>query len=212
MIHHGMTYYTGICYKYIFERELYVFANMLEVLHMFDLGKLELSSFIRKYLNCTKCINFSSHKEHFNLGNVTLIAYNIFNDVNLYGSNLRGARLSSVFMNDADLSYADLMGADLEWANLNNSKLHNANLSGANLTGTKLQGADFLEADLRGANLVGADLKNANLNKALLENSIWRREDIEKAAMQIKENDFEYIYIYGPNGQEKTHKRELFPE
>lgn len=121
MLRDGMTYYMKGKYKNIIDREINIFANMLEVVHLWNpqLGKLDDN--IARYLQYNQTIN-----------------------LNLRNTDLRGAHLRGADLCLVDLSEADLRGADLCLVDFVAS-----NLSEADLRGADLKGADFNMAQLR---------------------------------------------------------------
>lgn len=151
MLQDGMTYYTGECYKNVVEYEMNVFANMLEIIHLFENSKLiELGNSIGRYIR---------YNRRFGL-NLNMI---ILSKMNLSGADLIGADLR-----EADLIGADLRGADLRDAYISMADLREANLLGVDLIGANLNEANLNEANLEGANLIGAILDErqiANLEK-----------------------------------------------
>ena len=85
MLRDGMTYHMKRKYKNIIVREMYIFANMLEVVHLWNsqLGKLDNNI-------------------------VCYLKYNRKTDLNLRNIDLRGADLSGADLSEAKLSEADL--------------------------------------------------------------------------------------------------------
>lgn len=167
MLRHGMTYYFIKEQKTpllnIFDREMRIFSNMLEIVHLWNLSLEKVNNKIASYLR-------SNRGNSLNLS-----------ETDLNGTDLRGADLSEANLLDADLRRADLRGADLSEANLLGADLVDAdlrrvdlsgayiieaNLSGANLIKADLSRAYLSEIDLRGADLRGADLSGALLSKA----------------------------------------------
>ena len=150
MLQYGMTYYVKDKYKNIIVMELNIFANMLEVVHLWN-PKLEKAD--------NNIVLYLLHGGSLKL--------------NLSGVDLSGAKLGKADLSEANLSEANLSRVDLTEANLSRANLSRANLSGADLDETDLSRADLSRADLSraylfGANLSGADLSGANLNRANL--------------------------------------------
>ncbi len=112
MLRDGMTYHVKGKYKNIINREMNIFSNMLEVVHLWNpkLGKLDSI--------------------------VSYLQYNHMNALNLSGADLGGADLIGVYLSGANLSGANLSGANLSGANLSGADLGGADLSRANLIGT----------------------------------------------------------------------------
>lgn len=157
MLNDGMTYHTNIVsndgityhikeqYRNIMNREMNIFTNMLEVVHLWNLELGEVNDNIVSYLQYNNC-------EIFNLVGIKL------RQADLFRTNLNGANLSKADLSEANLGEANLIGANLT----------GANLSGAYLSGTNLSRADISEVNLSRANLVGANLVRANLSKTNL--------------------------------------------
>ncbi len=150
MLQYGMTYYVKDKYKNIIVMELNIFANMLEVVHLWN-PKLEKAD--------NNIVLYLLHGGSLKL--------------NLSGVDLSGAKLGKADLSEANLSEANLSRVDLTEANLSRANLSRANLSGADLDETDLSRADLSRADLSraylfGANLSGANLSGANLNRANL--------------------------------------------
>lgn len=145
MLRDGMTYYAQGKYKNIIDREMNIFINMLEVVHLWN-----------------------AKFEKFDNNIVPYLLYNRSKKLNLSGSDLSGAKLGKADLSEANLHEANLSRADLSKANLFKANLFKANLSRADLAETKLDIADLCRADLRRAYLLGADLFGANLFKANL--------------------------------------------
>ncbi len=174
MLQDGMTYHSERKYKNVIVREMNIFANMLEVVHLWnsELGKLDnivcyLQYNRRKYLNLQN-IDLS----RTDLSGVDLSEADL-NEADLSGTDLSGTNLSEADLSEADLSEADLSKANLSRANLSETNLSKAdlsetNLSEANLSGANLSGTDLSEADLSRANLSRTNLREANLNGANL--------------------------------------------
>ena len=191
MLRDGMTYYTGKIYKNVINCEMIVFANMLDILHLWEWTSLKFNSEITTYLSYNYYLNLN-----FNLKNADL------REVSLVNTNLSGANLSEADLSRTDLSRADLSRANLTMANLHRADLIKANLSGvdliganlsrANLSGTDLSGADLTMANLHGAdlteaNLSGVDLIEANLSRANLSGVDLRKTHLINADLrQVK--------------------------
>ncbi len=128
MLQDGMTYYTGECYKNVIDCEMNVFANMLELLHLWKNNYLKLGSLVARYLAYNR--NY-----YLSLSGAYLI-----------GSDLREAKLTRAYLIGAYLMGAHLAGANLREAYLAGAKLTRANLREANLTGAYLAGANLMGA------------------------------------------------------------------
>ncbi len=153
MLRDGMLYYTGECYKNVIECEMKVFANMLEIIHLWDWKCLKIESNIDYYIRCNE-------KNRINLSKMNLKKMNL-KGADLCNANLRGANLEEV-----DLSYADLERADLKGVNLSNTNLKGVNLRDADLSDSKLIRTNLSDAVMKGVNLRNANLHIANLRDA----------------------------------------------
>lgn len=155
MLQDGMTYYFIKEQKApllnIIDREMNIFFNMLEIIHLWNIDLQYVNKKIEIYLQ------YNRHSG-LNLKGVYL------NEANLRRAKLEGANLRRAKLEGANLGGADLFGAQLERA-----QLERANLNGAILKG----------ADLRRANFVGAQLGGADLNVANLYKSIFDEKQIE---------------------------------
>ena len=169
MLRDGMTYYMKGKYKNIIDREMNIFANMLEVVHLwnFQLGKLyNLVCYLR--YNCMEKLNLRSTD---------------LNGANLIGANLGGAKLNGAKLNGANLIGADLIRVDLIGANLSEANLIGANLSGANLSGANLSGAN-----LSGANLSGAYLRETIFDEKHID-MLHKEYDLSQSRVFIPETN-----------------------
>lgn len=221
MLQDGMTFYTNKCYKNVIDREMNVFANMLEILHLWGKDILVLDKSVSNYIQYNKKLilnlnNVYLEKKHIDsddLSNVDLQNKEL-SKVDLRGAYLRGAYLDEAIFIGADLSGTDLIGAHLKRAHLKGAHLTGAVLIGASLADAELQEAKLEEADLSKANLRGAKLENAKLTKAKLSYSMWHEEDIPNVLLQLMEAEFTYIAVYnkkeGIGGGRTVSREELF--
>ena len=178
MLRDGMTYYAQGKYKDIIVREINIFANMLEVVHLWNLKLGKSDNNIVFYL-------LHSGLLKLNLSGADLSGADL-SGVYLGGADLSEANLCEAFLYGANLNMADLRKADLRRANLSRADLSDADLDGADLSGVYLGGANLFEAylngaDLRRAYLNGADLNGADLREADLREVDLRRADLRRA-------------------------------
>lgn len=160
MLQDGMLYYTKENYKNAFKREMDVFSNMLEILHLWKDDYLEFDNSITGYLRYNR-------NSHLNLKGAIL---GVGENVNDGAINLsKGLYLKDVYLEGADLERADLRRVYLYGANLKNANLREADLRETNLK----------EADLRGADLSLAKIQNINLEDAKLENATFDQKQFE---------------------------------
>ena len=195
MLQDGMTYYTGECYKNVIECEMNVFANMLEIMHLWNWKNLQFERKMNYYIG-------HIGGRRFNLSKMNLLGMDL-EGVNLKGANLKGANLRIAKLREANLEGADLEGADLEGANLEGVDLERANLERADLIGTDLRGANLERANLEGANLRTANIGNVNLNNTVLASAIFDEKqvsDLEKQynlqGIQVFINDTMEVVSY----------------
>lgn len=87
-------------------------------------------------------------------------------------------------MNVSDLRGDILNSSDLSWANL--------------------RGVFFNKVDLRGINLDGTEL-----NETVIDQSIWKQEDVDKYINIILQSEFEGIYICSDKMNWVTHEELL---
>lgn len=194
MLKSGMTYYANKRLEGISVCESVIFANMMEIMHIWDIREIEYDNAICIYLK-----------------NNTGIALNL-REVNLKGknlacANLSGANLSGANLNNANLRCANLKDAFLKFAKLNKAKLCGADLKNAQLLGSELVSADLARADLKGAdlsgakllsaNFSGADLRSAKLNMSKLKTTNLSRADLRKA--YLSRVQLEEIILAGAN-------------
>ena len=199
MLRDGMTYHIEAkepC-DYVIEREIIIFSNMLEVVHLWNSSIEKLDGRIILYIRISgrcKGLNLRGFKLYCMnddlVGRIDLRRI-CLSESDLSESDLRKADLSGTDLTMADLRGADLRGAilieaDLRVANLRVADLSEADLSEANLIGTDLRGADLRGADLSGAVLMGADLSGANLavadlSEADLSEANLSRADLDEA-------------------------------
>ncbi len=173
MLKNGMTFYTNRCYRNVIDCEMMVFANMLEVIHIFEKDCYHFDDSICNYLQYNKIDQLNLYMAN--------IEYAKLKRTNLEGANLEGANLEAANLKGANLEATDLRGANLEGASLERANVEKANLGGVNLGRANLEEANLREANLEGANLeeaylerinlIYANLKNANLQKANLRYS-----------------------------------------
>lgn len=183
MLRDGMTYHVKGKYKNIIVREMSIFSNMLEVVHLWNpkLGGIDKSIIL--YLN-------HNHSRKLNLRGIDLKGVGL-GRVDLGEADLREADLSRAYLHRVDFKNADLSGADLREADLSGADLMGANISGADLRKASLCGVDLRtvvfdtvdlsEADLSRADLRGVDLSGANLSRANLSGANLRKADISGA-------------------------------
>lgn len=200
MLQDGMTYHTNdifkIYYKNVMDCEMKVFANMLEIMHLWNVKKIKFDNKVTNYLRYN--INNDINMNKVNISRLCL------NGVNLNGVNLRGADLTGVDLKDSNLKNADLRESNLKDANLEKSSLRESNLKGANLKGVNLREADLREVNLIGANLHEANLRRANLRRANLEGANLEGANLEEAdlyASNMEESNLIGTDLYASNLQ-----------
>ena len=181
MLRDGMTYYTGKSYKNVIDCEMSVFANMLDILHLWEWTSLKFNSLITTYLSCNRYFGLNLKNTDLsgahllrtdlkgaNLSEANLRKADLFG-VNLSGADLKGANLSEANLRKADLFRAHLLGADLKGANLSQASLLGVDLSGVDLSGVDLSGVDLSGADLSGADLREVKIESEDLNGVTLD-------------------------------------------
>ena len=206
MLKAGMTFYCNTKMANILECELTVFANMLEMLNIYEVRKeikVEFQSFFVNYIaSYSENRNVVLNMANFYLGNIDLSGAYLGNTVlvgadiaraDIAGADMRGAHLTGAHLTGADLTRVNLKGANLAIANLTRANLAGANLTranlpradltganlkGANLTSANLAGANLTSANLAGANLTGVNLEEVNLEGANLEGTILHRNNL----------------------------------
>lgn len=220
MLQDGMTYYTKKNDKNIIKCEMNVFANMLEILHLWKNECLRFDSLIAEYLrynrnshlNLKETILRAGKKDNDGVLNLEKGLY--LEDVYLEGADLEGANLTGAHLYGANLKNANLRGMDLKEANLKEADLRKADLTGAWLQFAQLESANLSKAILKKASLIRADLRGANLTDtdltdAILDGSEWHASDVKKIFPQLKSAKFSYIIVVGCQ-KKKLYKNELF--
>ena len=144
MLRNGMAYYVGKPVTNIIEREMNIFANMLEIVNLWDYDLNKIDDNIITYLH-----------------------YNERSELNLKGMGLENKHIGQVYLEGADLEGANLKGVHLEGANLKGAHLEGADLEGANLKGAHLEGARLWRPDIYG------DIIEVNLRGAILRAAIF---------------------------------------
>lgn len=160
MLNNGMTYYTEKCHKNAVICEMNVFANMLEILHLWNTEVIACNEKIVDYIQYNRDIELNLKK------------------MNLKRANLRRANLAGVNLEGANLEETDLEEADLSQANLKNANLKNANLKNAVLDNTNLTGTNFYRTKLDDVNLKNAEINVEDINGAIYYGEIVRGEDV----------------------------------
>ncbi len=175
MLRDGMTYHAKGRNKNVIAREMNIFSNMLNVVHLWNpkLGKLDNIVFYLQH----------NYRKMLNLRGVDLSKANL-SGANLSGADLSGADLSGANLSEANLSGANLSGADLRVADLSEANLRKADLSGVDLLGANLIDANLRKTDLRKADLRKADLNVANLNDANLSGANLSEADLGAADLR----------------------------
>lgn len=135
MLSDGMTYYTKECYRNIMDCEMRVFANMLQIIHVWYREVYQFNEQVVDYIK-------QNLRFFLNLQRLDLIGTDL-SRANLIVSNLSEANLSQ-----ADLSRAYLIGADLSQADLSEADLSKANLSRVNLSQADLQSSIWTSSDI----------------------------------------------------------------
>lgn len=189
MLKDGMTYYTGLCYKNAINCEMRVFANMLEIIHLWNNKGLRIDESISTYLSYNKYVGL-------NLENIIIqprvyvnsktdgLCSMPFSGIYLQEARMDGIQLPYIGLPMANLMLADLEGADLEGVDLKGANLSITNLMRANLTKAILEQADLSNANLSGAilkeaMLIRADLTDIDLTGADLTETIFDEKQIE---------------------------------
>lgn len=137
MLEHGMTYYTGECFENVIECEMNVFANMLELLHLWDENILYIDDLICHYLKYNT-------KKGLNLKNV-YIEHGDLTGVNLVNANLSGANLSYCILKNANLDEINIDKAILTNVDLRDTSLSKVNFKTATLENVMLENAKIYE-------------------------------------------------------------------
>ncbi len=199
MISDGMTYYTKECYKNVMNCEMKVFANMLDIVHLWDRDIYQFNEQISNYIRYNLGLFFldlrklnlqESNLQGVNLQGVDLQEIDLrganLQGIDLQRSNLQGANLQEANLQEANLQEVDLQESNLLWVDLQNANLQEVNLQGANLQGADLRGANLQRAklqrvDLWAANLQEANLQGANLERTNLQQSELQRVDLQRA-------------------------------
>ena len=198
MLQDGMIYYTKKCYKNNINLEMNVFANVLEIMHLF-----ENEIIVDGYFN----INFGLLCRYIRYG---------IPGLNLSRFDLSGIDLQKIYMQEVEmpnkyirrinlvetnLKYSKLTCADLKAADLMEADLVGANLRGANLCMADLRKADLSWADLREANIDGVNLREAKLEKAIFDEiqivDLKKRYKLDKTRVcKLKTNEIMEYELY----------------
>lgn len=180
MLHDGMTYYSNKRYKGVIKCEMCVFANMLEIIHLWGVEYISFDKLIHDYIKYN--IEYELNLSHMDL-----------EDSNLRSAYLYKANLEEANLRDSNLNNVNLRGAKLARANLRNANLRNADLKNADLSMANLR-----EADLRGANLRDTDLRDTNLKDALIHEKqvVHLKEKCNLQYTKICMNETEMIVSY----------------
>lgn len=193
MVRDGMLYHVEGTYKNAIEQETNIFANMLEIVGLWNatLGKCDDRILI--YLKCNIYTGLNLKGIQLDMPKIAKRdlsrAIKVYlNESNLSGAYLRGTNFYRAKLSRINFSKTNLRGANLCRADLGGSNLSEADLRGANLRETNLNGTNLSKANLRGANLRGADLSGANLNEADLSGADLREVDLSKT--DLKETIF----------------------
>lgn len=125
MLRDGMTYYTNERYKNIIDYELTVFANLLEIVHLWEDCHLIFDDTIYTYLKYNRKIELNLIKASFLKSD---LSETYLRRAKLKYSNLKGKKLIRADLEGADLEGADLRGADLTGANVKDIKLKNTKI------------------------------------------------------------------------------------
>lgn len=197
MLKDGMTYHTNRRYKNIIDIELTIFANMLEIVHVWWQKYYKFDNSIYKYFHVNEDVKLNLRKaiisdelqeldhvqidlRYVDLREANLRDFNSGkNSVDLRYADLRNADLIEVCFKHVDLRYVDLRGVYLVGARLQEVDLRNANLRGAHLTYANMKNVDLRGADLRGAYLTYAKLENLNLDNAFLTDIVIDESQIK---------------------------------
>ena len=176
-------------HKIVFSLTQYVFANLLQILHSWDLSSNALydlhnnDTFIHSLMNFfgltttskvyTSGDNFFSSIIQFNHQYYDSSFFNILVKCLLYyylslPKNKVAYNFSFMNLEHIWLERANLINCDFTNSNLKESNMNYANLSNSNLENAILTGASFHQADLRGANLTGA-VYTTELDDAILD-------------------------------------------
>lgn len=184
MLKDGMLYYTQKQYKNSIEREMNIFFNMLELVHLWNpmLGILD-----------NKIVFYLRYNKRKSL---------MLKGIQLKRVNLKGASLEKADLREADLKGINLEDSNLEGADLENANLEDANLMGADLKGVNLKRADLKGADLRNANLKEVDLKETNLRGVNLRETNLKKmhlESVDLSGVDLSGTDLRYANLKGAN-------------
>lgn len=157
MLQDGLTYDMDANNKKAAKFKMNIFANMLELIHIWDRTAYNFENSILKYLKFDN--------QELNLSKLD------FNNTNLRQINLKYANLRGAIFKNANLSRSNLSSSCLEEANLGRANLSKSYLNKANLNKANLSEADLNGADLRGAKLDGVCMKNANMSGTIIDES-----------------------------------------
>lgn len=189
MLRNDMTYHMKGKYKNIIDREMNIFANMLEVVHLWNPKLSEFDDKLIFYLRYNYITDLNL--QAINLIGADLRGANLIGadlrQANLRGANLRGADLIGADLRGVKLIGADLRRADLRGADLRGAYLRGADLTGADLSATYLRGENLRGADLSQADLIGADLRRAYLSGTVFdENQVYMlREKCDLSEIKV---------------------------
>ena len=193
MLQNGMTSYTDTCYSNVIDCEMKIFANMLEIIHLWINKSSRLIDTLTDYIkyNRNRKLNLCEMDlKKSDLRRAELSYANLekadLRMSDLRNSNLREVNLNGAHLNDADLRKSDLTLAELLEADLRGADFRFAYLIRANLREADLRKAKLKETDLNGAHLVGADLRGADLTGTCLRGA--KLEDII-----FDENQVQYL-------------------
>lgn len=198
MLRDGMTYHTDTtaksgaacrtdeAYKKIVEREMDIFTNMLEVVHLWNpkMGKVDgnILSFLRH--NDQFVIDLAGIELYEAYLCETSLKYADFDYANLAAANFMEANLKAASFIHANLADAHFNEANAETASFNRAKLTEANFMKANINAANFSDADLAGAIFTRANLQNATMFDADLRRAALMEADLRGADLEDADLR----------------------------
>lgn len=142
MLQDGMTYYTRESWKNVIKCEINIFANMLEIIHLWENKFLKYNKYYFYFIN---------HKESIEL--------------NLSFIDFSGKNLENINLSNTNLSYANFKDANLKNANLRGANLENAVLIGASLEGAAIDGVRMFGIKAKVKELFGAVYEGNKLDR-----------------------------------------------